>query len=450
MTEYYQFPQDFIWGCSTSAYQVEGAANLDGKGKSIWDTFTHEPGNIAENHNADIGIDQYHRYKDDIALMKWLGTKAYRFSVAWSRVFPNGYGEPNSKGMDYYDRLIDELLANGVEPFLTFYHWDLPQALQDEVGGWESKETSEHMANYVAYVTQHVSDRVTNFFTINEFGGCVDLGYGEGIYAPGLQLPMKRVNQARHNVILAHGLAAQAIRANAKRDVRIGVTEDPVLPVPIMDTPEHREAALKAIRDMNAHFTTAVLEGKYMDSYLEREGENAPQFTDEEMKIIGTPIDFFGITMYRPTYCRASDDPKGYEMLDYAKGHPLYDMDWIYFGPEVGYWAPWLMANAWDIKELYVTENGCACQDEMTKKGEILDTDRLTYLRNHHAAMHRAVSEGVPLKGYFVWSLLDNFEWELGFTKRFGIFYVNHETKERTPKMSAHYYRNVIARNAAL
>src|SRR5689334_37240 len=262
------FPKGFLWGTATSSYQVEGAVNEDGRGPSIWDRFSHTPGTISDNSNGDTATDHYRLHKEDIQLMKALGTKAYRFSIAWPRVFPEGAGPPNPKGLDFYNRLVDELLANGIQPFATLYHWDLPQALQDKGGGWESRETSEAFAHYAGYVAERLSDRVKHFFTINEFGAFVELGYRIGVHAPGLQLPPGRFNQTRHHAVLGHGLAVQAIRAKAKPGTRVGLAENMTICVPVIETPEHIEAAVRATRELNAPYMTVIQEGKYTDAYL--------------------------------------------------------------------------------------------------------------------------------------------------------------------------------------
>src|SRR5258708_4781662 len=263
------FPKDFVWGTATSSYQIEGAVNEDGRGRSIWDTFSHTPGKIEDGSNADRANDHYHRYKEDVGLIKDLGVKAYRFSIAWPRVFPEGTGAPNPKGLDFYDRLLDELLANGIEPFATLYHWDLPQALQDRVGGWQSSETSKAFGDYAGYVAERLSDRVKNIFTVNEAGRFVNFGYGWGIDAPGLKLPQAELNQVRHHVALGHGLAVQAIRAKARAGTRVGPAENIAACLPAIDTPANVRAAEIATRELNAGFLGVILEGKYPEGFLE-------------------------------------------------------------------------------------------------------------------------------------------------------------------------------------
>ena len=297
-----RFPSGFIWGTATSAYQVEGAVNEDGRGLSIWDTFSHTPGKIADHTNADRANDHYHRYKGDVALIKALGVKAYRFSIAWPRVFPDGDGAPNPKGLDFYNRLIDELLANGIEPFATLYHWDLPQSLQDRIGGWQSSKTSQAFGDYAGYVAERLSDRVKSFFTLNEPGRFLNFGYGWAIDAPGLKLATGELNQARHNVVLGHGLAVQAIRARARAGTEVGIAENIAACVPAIDTPENVRATEIATRELNAGILGVILEGKYTDHFLEYAGKDAPKFTAGELKIIGTPNDFVGVNIYAPQF----------------------------------------------------------------------------------------------------------------------------------------------------
>ena len=442
------FPEDFLWACATASYQVEGAAAEDGRGPSVWDTFSHTPGKVRNDHHGDIACDQYHRYAEDVQLMKWLGVRAYRFSVSWSRVFPEGDGEPNEAGIAYYERLVDELLANDIQPWLTFFHWDLPQALEDRFGGWRSRETSTRFADYVACVTQRLSDRVKHYFTINEFVCFTDLGYANGIFAPGLELPKRECNQIRHHAVLAHGLAAKAIRAIAGADALVGIAENTDVCVPVIETEPHITAARTAMRVKAAPFLTVVQEGKYPDFYLEQEGEDAPQFTDGDMEAIGTPLDFLGMNMYTPTYVIADEEaPHGYREVPHSPSYPMMFTDWLYFCPQITYWGPRFASELWDVPEIYITENGCPCDDQVNDVGKVEDTDRVMYVRNHLQSLARAAHEGVPVRGYFVWSMLDNFEWVRGYTERFGIIHVDFETLERTPKLSADFYREVVRAN---
>ncbi|HJQ26099.1 MAG TPA: GH1 family beta-glucosidase [Blastocatellia bacterium] len=443
-----RFPEGFLWGTATASYQVEGAASEDGRGPSIWDTFSHTPGKVVNNATGDTADDHYHRYKEDVQLMKSLGVKCYRFSIAWPRVFPQGAGSPNPKGLDFYNRLVDELLANGIQPFATLYHWDLPQALQEKGGGWESRDTSKAFADYAGYVAERLSDRVKHFFTINEFGAFVELGYKIGIHAPGLKLPPGRFNQTRHHAVLGHGLAVQAIRAHAKRGTRVGLAENMTICVPVIENAANVEAAARATRELNAQYMTVIQEGKYTDLYLEWVGADAPKFTAEDLKIISSPLDFVGINIYTPLYVRADDSRAGFAVVPHPKSFPHMASPWLFIGPEALYWGPRHVARLWNVKEIYITENGCSSSDIPASDGRVYDTDRVMYLRNYLTQLQRAAADGVPVRGYFLWSLMDNFEWADGYTNRFGIHYVDYKTQKRTPKLSADFYREVIARNS--
>ncbi|HEX7317307.1 MAG TPA: GH1 family beta-glucosidase [Pyrinomonadaceae bacterium] len=444
------FPNGFIWGTATASYQVEGAVKEDGRGPSIWDTFSHTPGKTVAGATGDVANDHYHLYKGDVQLMKALGVKAYRFSIAWPRVFPNGDGPANPKGLDFYNRLVDELLANDIQPFATLYHWDLPQSLQDRFGGWEGRDTSKAFGDYAGHVAAGLSDRVKHIFTINEFGAFIEVGYRWGIHAPGLKLTGSRLNQTRHHGVLGHGLAVQAIRAAAKPGTKVGIAENITIAAPVFESPAHVAAAERATREMNAQYLTVIQEGKYTDWYLKTEGANAPKFTADDLKIISSPLDFVGINVYTPQFVRASDTEPGFVHVPHPKSFPHAPSPWLYVGPEALYWGPRHVAKLWGAKEIYITENGCSSSDEPAADGKVYDTDRVTYLRSYLTQLRRATAEGVPVRGYFLWSLMDNFEWADGYTNRFGVHYVDYATQKRTPKLSADFYREVIARNAVV
>jgi beta-glucosidase len=443
------FPRHFLWGTATSATQIEGAAGEDGRGPSIWDRFAHRQGTIADRSNADIACNHYHLYRQDVQLMKALGVKAYRFSIAWPRIFPEGTGKPNPKGLDFYHRLIDELVANGIAPFVTLYHWDLPQALQDRFGGWMSRDTARAFAGYAGYVTDRLSDRARHFFTINECSRLVHLGHRLGIDAPGLKLPEGEANQVRHNVALGHGLAVQSIRAHGRAGTAVGPAENIDVCVPAIETEANVRAAEVATRELNAGYMTVILEGQYTDAYLERTGKHAPKFTDEELRIISSRIDFVGLNVYKPDhYVLAADNARGFALAPFPASFPHMDSSWLNFGPEAMYWAPRHVARLWGIHSIYITENGTSAADEPATDGQVLDLDRIMYLRNYLMQLQRATSEGIPVRGYFLWSLMDNFEWADGFSKRFGLYRVDFDTQRRTPKLSASFYRETIKRNA--
>jgi beta-glucosidase len=442
------FPKNFLWGTATSSYQIEGAVNEDGRGPSIWDVFSHTPGKIEDGTNGDRANDHYHRYKEDVRLIKDLGVKAYRFSIAWPRVFPDGTGSPNPKGLDFYNRLIDELLANGIEPYATLYHWDLPQALQDRVGGWQSGETAKAFGDYSGYVAERITDRVKNIFTVNEAGRFVNFGYGWGIDAPGLKLPNAQLNQVRHHVALGHGLAVQAVRAYGRAGTRVGVAENIAACVPAINTPENIRATEIATRELNAGFLGVILEGKYTDGFLEYAGAAAPKFTADELKIISSPTDFVGLNIYAPQFYITATENKPFKVLPFPASFPHMNSEWLRIGPETIYWVPRIAAKIWNIETIYISENGTSSEDKLAADGQVYDLDRIMFLRNYLTQLQRAIAEDVPVRGYFLWSLMDNFEWIFGYEKRFGLYHVNFETQARVPKLSAAFYRDVVARNA--
>jgi len=429
-----EFPKGFYWGTATSSYHFDSAWSEEGKGQSSWDRFAHTPGTIQNNDAGYVANDHYHRSKEDVALMKDVGANAYRFSIAWPRIFPQGTGTPNPKGLDFYNRLVDELVAAGIEPFPTLYHWDLPQAVQDK-GGWQSRDTVKAFADYAGYMAEKLTDRVRHFFTINEFRSFVDRGHQAKVVnvpggtmtisvAPGLTLAPGELNQVRHHAVLAHGMAVQAIRAKAKPGTKVGPAEVLESAVPLIETPEHITAAQTATRERNAPFLTVMLEGKYTDAYLKEAGKDAPTFTDEDLKIIASPLDFVGINVSKPTvYVVASDGAPGWRDIPFAKGHPKMFNEWLTAGPEALYWAPKFVQSLWKARAIFITENGCA-SDDVLDDGKVYDTDRIMFLRASLTQLQRATADGVPVLGYFQWSTMDNFEWIYGFGNRVGLVHV--------------------------
>jgi beta-glucosidase len=459
-----RFPKGFYWGTGTSSYQIEGAWNEDDKGESIWDRYAHTAGTIKNNDTGDVANDHYHRYKEDVALMRRvLGANAYRFSISWPRIFPNGTGQPNRKGLDFYDRLVDELRAAGIEPFATLYHWDLPQTLQDKYRGWQSKDTAQAFADYAGYVAGQLSDRVKHFFTINEFRSFVEGGYqgfvvqvggGKTVHlggAPGVRLSNGDLNQVRHHAVLGHGLAVQAIRSRGQAGTKVGFAENMLIAVPIIDAPAHVKAAQIATRELNADFTTVMLEGRYTGAYLKRTGPEAPKFTDDELKTIASPLDFVGINVYKPNlYVEPSQESPGYRSIPINASHPKMKSSWHVFDPEALYWGPRHVQSLWGGKSIFITENGCGASDVIADDGKVYDSDRVMFLRAYLTQLQRAIADGVPVKGYFHWSLMDNFEWIDGLGNRFGLIYVDFETQQRTPKASAAWFREAVKRNAVV
>lgn len=438
------FPKDFRWGCATAAYQIEGAVKEDGRGETNWDVFSHTPGRIANGDNGDYACDSYHRYAEDIALLKNLGVNSYRMSIAWSRIFPDGKGRINQKGLDYYNKVIDGLLAADIKPYVTLFHWDLPQALP---GGWQNRDTAEAFADYAGFMARKLSDRVRDFMTVNELLCFTDLGHAKGIHAPGLKLPRAPANQVRHHGLLAHGLAVQSIRAGAQAGTKVGIADNTSFHIPVIETAEHIAAAKKATREKNAMFLTAVMEGRYIDEYLSEQGADAPQVQPGDMKAIGSSLDFVALNIYSPEWVRADDGPSGYKVIPHIASTPRMASPWLTVGPELAYWSVRLTTELWNPKAIFISENG-ASVDDTIQDGRIDDPDRVMYLRNYFTQLRRAVAEEYPLKGYFLWSLLDNFEWADGYGKRFGLHYVDFATQRRTPKLSAAWYKEVIRRNS--
>lgn len=455
------FPDGFEWGVATAAYQIEGSPNADGKGKSIWDTYSHIPGKMRNGDTGDIAIDHYKRYKEDVQIIKGLGATSYRFSISWPRIFPNGAGKPNSAGLDFYSRLVDELLAAGITPFPTLYHWDLPQALQDK-GGWQLRDTAKAFGDYAGYVAKGLGDRVKHYFTLNEFQNFVDMGH-QGIsmtvqgkpvnieLAPGLKLKSGALNQVAHHAVLAHGFGVQAIRAMGAAGTQVGPAEVMFCAVPIIDSPDYVAAAEKATRSYNARFLDVMLSGKYHDDYLLSAGADAPKFTAEELKVIASPIDFVGINVYIPkSYVMPSETAPGFKEVPMNVSHPKMSSSWHNFSPEVMYWAPRLTNAIWKPKAIYITENGCAAADVIAADGNVYDEDRVMYLRNVMQQLQRATAEGAPVKGNFVWSAMDNLEWGDGYGRRFGLVYVDFKTQQRIPKLSAKWFQEAARRNAVV
>ncbi|MFQ3666439.1 MAG: GH1 family beta-glucosidase [Sphingomonadaceae bacterium] len=456
------FPEGFVWGAATSAYQIEGAPEADGKGLSIWDSFSRTPGNCRNDETGDRACEHYQRFREDVALMKDLGLAAYRFSISWPRVIPDGRGAVNERGLAFYSRLVDALLEAGITPWPTLYHWDLPQALQDHVGGWQSRETAHAFADYAAVVAGALSDRVQNFFTINEFASFVDMGY-RGLevktgartltirLAPGLALDRAGLLQVRHHAVLGQGLAVQAIRAHGRPGTRCGPADNLTTAVPAIATDAHAAAARAATRELNAGYLTVMLEGAYTDLYLERAGADAPHIADTDLAIIASPVDFVGLNLYRPAaYVLAGDAPGQWQGLPFAPSHPRMGSAWHSLGPETLYWGCRHLHDLWGPRDIFITENGCAADDTAVHDGRASDTDRIMYLRNSLLWLHRAIAEGMQVRGHFAWSLMDNYEWTDGYARRFGLVHVDFATQKRTPKASADWYREVIAANALL
>ncbi len=440
------FPDNFLWGTATSAYQIEGAWREDGKGESIWDRFSHTPGKIKDGATGDTACDHYHRWPEDIDLMVSLGLQAYRFSLSWPRILPQGRGAVNQAGLDFYDRLVDGLLAAGIRPFITLYHWDLPQALQDE-GGWENRATADAFAQYAAIVSQRLGDRAQDWITHNEPWVAAFIGHAFGGHAPG-KTSWPAALRAAHHLLLSHGLAVPLIRQNSP-GAQVGVTlnltvADPANP----DDPADWDAARRMDGFVNRWFLGPLYGRRYpadMTAGYEQAFPGSLNFIQPgDMAAIAAPTDFLGVNYYNRAVVRAGSGL----IPDQVKiaASPYTDMGWEVH-PDSLYQLLNRLHYDYRPRRLYITENGASYGDAPDENGRIADTRRLDFLRGHFAAAHRAIRQGVPLAGYFVWSLMDNFEWGEGYEQRFGLVWVDFTTQERLPKDSALWYRDVIARN---
>jgi beta-glucosidase len=433
------FPPDFVWGAAASAYQIEGAAHEDGRGESIWDRFCATPGKVRAGDDGEIACDFYHRYPEDIGLMRELGLDAFRFSIAWPRVVPGATGPVNEVGLDFYDRLVDALLEAGIRPFVNLFHWDLPQELED-AGGWPERATAEAFADYAAIVAQRLGDRVKDWVTHNEPFCTSWLGYGLGAHAPG-KTSVREALAASHHVLLAHGWAVEALR-QASPEAEVGIVVDPWPIHPASDDPADVAAAWAEDGVRNRWFFDPLLRGAYPEDVLERFAGDAPPVRDGDLATIAVPLDFLGVNNYSRRIVRARPGRVAVDVP--APSAELTDMGWEVY-PGGLYESLVRMHQEYGVESLYVTENGAAFADVRGHDGQIHDLERIAYLDGYLDAVENAIAEGVPVRGYFVWSLLDNFEWSLGYSKRFGLVYVDYPTLERIPKDSFYWYRDLIA-----
>lgn len=444
MPNYLIFPENFTWGAATSAYQIEGAWNEDGRGPSIWDTFSHTPGKTYRNHNGDVAADHYHRFQEDIHIMADMGLKAYRFSIAWPRVIPGGAGAVNMPGLDFYDRLVDVLLNMGIQPFATLFHWDLPQALQDQ-GGWGNRQTAYHFAEYAQVVAKRLGDRVKHWITHNEPFVAAILGHFTGEHAPGAQ-DISLALKAAHHLLLSHGLSVEALRASANTPFQIGVTLNLEPVHPASHSEEDQRAAQRFDGILNRMYLDPILRAEYPQDIVEMFGPLFPETHANDLKQIAIPIDFLGVNYYTRTVIRHDPD---FPLIQASQIQPIgneYSMMWEIYPP--GLYE--LLTRIWKDYQpaaIYVTENGIPVPDDKDHDGRVRDYRRIRYLRDHLVQIHCAITDGLPLRGYFVWSPFDNFEWAYGYRMRFGLVHVDFDTLERTVKESGHWYAEVIAKN---
>ncbi|MFG3698354.1 GH1 family beta-glucosidase [Micromonospora sp. NPDC047620] len=435
-----EFPAGFRWGVSTSAYQIEGGVGEDGRGPSIWDTFAHDPGRIADGSTGDVACDHYHRHAEDVALLAGLGVSAYRFSVAWPRVRPTGDGPVNAAGLDFYDRLVDDLLAHDIDPVATLFHWDLPQPLED-AGGWLARDTAHRFAEYADATAARLGDRVKLWITLNEPFIHMSLGHGTGEHAPGRTLLFDAFPVAHHQ-LLGHGLAVAALRARTTSPVAIANNYSPVRPAGDSDADRAAGAAYEALH--NRLFTDPLLGRGYPVGL----GFDETVVRDGDLAVVAAPIDVLGVNYYNPTGVRAPDEgsPLPFELVP-LDGYPRTAFDWPVAPDGLRELLGWLHRTYGDdLPPIQVTESGCAYDDVPDADGRVHDPERIAYLDGHLRAVRAAMDEGVDVTGYFVWSLLDNWEWAEGFTKRFGLVHVDFDTQARTPKSSYAWFRDLISR----
>jgi len=448
------FPPGFTWGAATAAYQIEGGAHADGRGPSVWDTFSHTAGKVRGGDTGDIACDSYHRYPEDVALMTSLGLNAYRFSISWPRVQPGGSGKPNEKGLDYYRALLDELAEHDIAGAVTLFHWDLPQELQD-VGGWASRETALRFAEYASIVGEALRDRVSRWITLNEPQVVAENGYRTGRHAPGLT-DNAAATASTHHLLLGHGLAAQALRAAGAPEV--GITLD-MHPVRLLGEGEALERAARiADAEMNGLYLEPLLHGRYPTEASAELTPSGSLIVDGDMATINQPLDFLGVNYYSPVFLRAGDPGDLRRNEEPARGGvpgvvgyrpdslERTPMGWLIDPDGLYELLLRLHADAPGLP-LYITENGCAGEDYVNPEGNVHDVERVSYLHRHLGAAARAIKAGVNLSGYYVWSLLDNFEWGWGYQKRFGIVFVDFGTQRRIPKSSARFYSEVVRSN---
>lgn len=444
-----KFPPGFTWGVAAAAPQIEGAAFTDGKKASVWDTFSRKPGAVLNGDTLDVACDHYHRFDEDFALMRRLGIRNYRLSLAWPRILPDGDGAVNQKGVDFYHRLFDSLQKHGITPWVTMFHWDLPQALEDR-GGWRGRGTAEAFARYADTIVRAYGDRVKHWITLNEIFCFTRLGYGTGQKAPGARESEQVVNQTYHHALLAHGHGMRAVREHGGRGARAGLTDNVIVTAPVDLQPANVAAAQRAFVEENVRVLEPLFTGRYGATYKRITGADAAKVQPGDLKLIAEPMDFFGLNIYTGFFVRAGQRGRP-ETLRFPANYPATDCKWLYLLPQALYWGPKHVTDLYGGKlPLYITENGAGYNEEPPVNGEVLDLHRLECVRHNLTQLRAGMRDGVPVKGFFLWSMMDNYEWEDGYQRRFGIVYNDFATQKRTPKLSAQWYAQVIKRNAVI
>jgi len=441
------FPKRFVWGVATAAPQIEGAAFEGGKSASTWDDFARQPGRVHSGGNLDVACDHYHRYEEDCRLMRDLGVRNYRLSLAWPRILPDGGRRVNQLGVDFYHRLFDALERHGITPWVTMFHWDTPLALEKN-GGWRRRATVDAFARYADVIVKEFGARVKNWITLNEIPCFTSLAYGGDLdKAPGIVETPKMVNQTVHHAVLAHGHGVRAVREHGGRGARVGLTDNSSIFIPIEETERDIAAARRAFAQTNAPILGVISTGSYSPDFLRACGADRPVVGRGDLKLISLPTDFLGMNIYRGQFARAAKTG-GFEVLPFPPGYPQTTLTgWLKTAPQAMYWGTRFAAELSRAKEIYITENGYGAVEEPNARGEIIDLHRRDYLRQYLIELRRAIGDGIPVKGYFAWALLDNFEWADGYSIRFGLCYTDYVTQKRTPKLSARWYSRVMREN---
>ena len=441
-----RFPAGFTWGVATAAPQIEGAAFTDGKGASVWDTFSRQPGAVLNGDTLDTACDHYRRFDEDFALMRKLGIRHYRLSLAWPRILPGGRGTVNQQGVDFYHRLFDSLQKHGITPWVTMFHWDLPQALEDE-GGWRVRGTTDAFAQYADTIVQAYGDRVKNWITLNEIFCFTRLGYGTGQKAPGRRESEQVVNQTYHHALIAHGHGVRAVREHGGKGARVGLTDNAIVTVPADLSPATVAAARRAFVEENIRVLDPLFTGRYSATYRKITGADAATVQRGDLANISRPMDFLGLNIYTGFFVRAGKGGRP-QKIEFPANYPRSDCAWHYLMPQVLYWGPKFVTDLYGPLPLYITENGAGYNEAPPVNGVIDDLHRRECVRDYLTQLRAAMADGAPVKGYFLWSFMDNYEWEDGYQRRFGIVRNDFATQQRTPKLSARWYAQVMKQNA--